>query len=83
MATSRVVRDALVRTPQALGIAIRVARTEQGLTQAELAQRSLTSRQTINALEAGHETRAISVLFDSLAALGLELVVRPRQRDTA
>lgn len=67
-----------MRTPQALGSAIRAARTKRGMTQAELAQRALTTRQSINALEAGNETRAVEVLFDTLAALGLELAVRPR-----
>jgi HTH-type transcriptional regulator/antitoxin HipB len=79
MVTSPQARAALVRNPAALGAAIRAARHRQELTQAELAERALTSRQTINALEGGHETRAIRVLFDSLAALGLELVLRPRR----
>ena len=53
-----------------------------GLTQAELAARSLANRQTIIGLESGHETRAIESLFDTLAALGLELTVRPRGERT-
>jgi HTH-type transcriptional regulator/antitoxin HipB len=57
---------------------IRSARKKAGLTQAELAERSLVNRQTIIGLESGHETRAIVSLFDALAALGLELAVRPR-----
>lgn len=71
-----------VRSPQALGRTIRSARKQAGLTQAELATRSLVNRQTIIGLESGHETRAIESLFDTLAALGLELAVRPRgERD--
>jgi hypothetical protein len=31
-------------------------------------------------LESGHETRAIEQLFDTLAALDLELAVRPRAK---
>jgi HTH-type transcriptional regulator/antitoxin HipB len=67
-----------VRSPEALGRSIRAARRKAGLTQAELAARSLTNRQTIIGLESGHETRAIESLFDTLAALGLELAVRTR-----
>jgi HTH-type transcriptional regulator / antitoxin HipB len=36
------------------------------------------NRYAITILESGHETRAIEILFDTLAALDLELVVRPR-----
>jgi HTH-type transcriptional regulator/antitoxin HipB len=71
-----------VRSPEALGRAIRSARRQAGLTQAELAARSLANRQTIIGLESGHETRAIESLFDTLAALGLELAVRPRGERT-
>jgi HTH-type transcriptional regulator / antitoxin HipB len=71
-------RTTRVRSPEALGRAIRAARTERELTQAQLAERAVTSRQTIVAIESGHETRAIETLFDTLAALGLELTVRPR-----
>lgn len=67
-----------VRSPQALGRAIRAARREAGMTQVELAARALAKRQTVIGLEAGHETRAVTAIFDALAALGLELVVRPR-----
>ena len=68
-----------IRTPEALGRAVRRARHVHGLTQAELAARTATTRQSIVGLEAGRETRAVQVLFDTLAALGLELAVRPRQ----
>jgi HTH-type transcriptional regulator/antitoxin HipB len=71
-----------VRSARALGRSIRTARKEAGLTQAELAARSLVNRQTIIGLKSGHETRAIESLFDTLAALNLELTVRPRnERD--
>jgi HTH-type transcriptional regulator/antitoxin HipB len=67
-----------VRSPQAYGRVVRTARRQAGLTQAELATRSLTNRQTIIGLESGHETRAIVTLFDTLAALNLEFAIRPR-----
>ena len=48
------------------------------MTQADLAERARANRYAMVALESGHETRAIEILFDTLAALGLELAVRPR-----
>ncbi|HEX8095488.1 transcriptional regulator [Jatrophihabitans sp.] len=72
-------RDTIrVRSPEALGRAVRAARTRAGLTQAELAERARANRYAIVVLESGHQTRAIEILFDTLAALDLELAVRPR-----
>ncbi|RUP30405.1 MAG: XRE family transcriptional regulator [Mycolicibacterium sp.] len=67
------------RSAAALGRALRAARQAQGMTQTELAERSRTNRFSIAQLEAGESTKAIEKLFDALAALDLELVVRPRQ----
>lgn len=49
------------------------------MTQIDLAERALATRQSIAALESGHQARTLEILFDALAALGLELTVRPRQ----
>ncbi len=57
---------------------MRAARVRSGLTQADLAERARANRYAIVVLESGHQTRAIEILFDTLAALELELVVRPR-----
>lgn len=78
MSTSAARDTTRVRSPEALGRAIRAARTRAGLTQAELAERARANRYAIVILESGHQTRAIEILFDTLAALDLELVVRPR-----
>ena len=67
-----------IRSPQALGRAIRSARMRAGWTQSELADRARMNRYALALLERGHETRAIEQLFDALAALDLELAVRPR-----
>jgi HTH-type transcriptional regulator / antitoxin HipB len=69
-----------VRSSEALGRAIRAARERAGLTQSQLAERARANRYAIAALEAGHQTRAIELLFDTMAALELELAVRPRAR---
>lgn len=78
MSTSMSERSTRVRSPEALGRAIRAARTQAGLTQSDLAERARANRYAITVLESGHETRAIELLFDTLAALDLELAVRPR-----
>ena len=78
MSTSAAPDATRVRSPEALGRAIRAARTRAGLTQAELAERARANRYAIVVLESGHQTRAIEILFDTLAALDLELAVRPR-----
>jgi HTH-type transcriptional regulator/antitoxin HipB len=67
-----------VRSAEALGRAVRAARERAGLTQTQLAERARANRYAIAALESGHETRAVEQLFDTLAALELELVIRPR-----
>ncbi|MFI5719792.1 helix-turn-helix domain-containing protein [Nocardia sp. NPDC051750] len=78
MPTSLDGRSTPIRSPEALGRAVRAARVEAGLTQAELAERTRANRYAIHTLEAGNETRAVELIFDALAALGLELAIRPR-----
>jgi HTH-type transcriptional regulator/antitoxin HipB len=72
-------QEMIARSPSALGRALRAARQAQGMTQSELAERSRTNRFSIAQLETGETTKAMEKLFDALAALELELVVRPRQ----
>lgn len=67
-----------VRSAEALGRTIRRRRQERAWTQSDLATRTLTDRYLLGQIEAGHETRAVTAIFDTLAALGLELVVRER-----
>lgn len=69
----------IARSASALGRALRAARQARGMTQSELAERSRTNRFSIAQLENGETTKAIEKVFDALAALELELVVRPRQ----
>jgi DNA-binding XRE family transcriptional regulator len=56
---------------RALGDNIRVARVRRSLTQAELAQKCLVSRQTIAALEQGAQGTSVGTLFSVLWSLGL------------
>ena len=77
MATSAS-HETTARSASALGRTLRAARVAHGLTQTELAERARTNRFSVAQLEAGESTKAIEKLFDMLAALDLELVVRPR-----
>jgi transcriptional regulator with XRE-family HTH domain len=62
------------------GAAIRRARTDAGLTQAELASRSGTSQATLSAYEHGHKVPSAATLGRILAAAGFRLVAEPASR---
>jgi HTH-type transcriptional regulator/antitoxin HipB len=66
------------RTPQQIGQALRAARREKGLSQTELASLSGQRQELISKIESGSPGTSISAIFALLAALGLELVLRPR-----
>ena len=70
--------DIVVRTPTAIGAALRRQRKKMRLSQSELGERINLRQATISALEAGIADAKLSTLTDVLAALGLELVVRSR-----
>ncbi|MGI5221715.1 helix-turn-helix domain-containing protein [Nocardia sp. CA-290969] len=82
MATSGSAGGPRVRSASALGRVVRAARQSQGMTQSELAQRARTNRYSLAQLEEGDTTKAIERLFDVLAALELELTIRPRRERT-
>jgi len=62
-----------IRTPVELGIEVRNARHEAGLTQAQLAQQASVSRTWIIRLERGEGGLEIERVFKVLRALGLGL----------
>jgi HTH-type transcriptional regulator/antitoxin HipB len=68
----------LMRSPRMAGALVRKARLAQGLTQKELAARMNVRQATILKLESGESATRMAVLFDALAALGLELVATTR-----
>lgn len=72
--------DLMARTPQQLGAAIRRIRRQQGLTQAELGKRMRARQATVSLIEAGHPGTTLRTLTDAIAALGIELVVRSRNK---
>jgi len=78
----RISTDSIARTPLQLGSFLRERRRQSGLTQEQLATRVGVRQRTISDLEATGIARTATLLA-VLAALDLELVVRPRTKSTA
>lgn len=72
----------IARTPEQLGAIIRRQRKLQQLTQTEVSAKTHLRQATISALENGEHGVQLKTLTDILAALSLELVVRPRSTDS-
>jgi HTH-type transcriptional regulator/antitoxin HipB len=72
--------DQLARTINQIGNAIRRRRRFLKVSQEQLCQRSALRQATISSLESGDSAARLSTLFDVLAALDLELVVRERTK---
>lgn len=66
-----------VRTASAIGAAIRSRRRELKLGQDHLARKIGATRQWLIAIEKGKDTAEIGMVLRALAALELELLVRP------
>ncbi|UNX54573.1 helix-turn-helix domain-containing protein [Georgenia sp. TF02-10] len=75
--------DIAFTTPAQIGAAIRGARTREGLTQNQLAERAGVSRRWLITLERGQGQRAeLGKVLDTLDALGLDLTVTPQRRNS-
>lgn len=72
----------IARDTKQLGAAIRRRRREQNLTQGGLGERMNARQATVSKLEKGEPATQLQVLMNALAALDLELVVRPRTTST-
>ena len=70
--------DTIARTPQQLGAGIRRYRRQKNLTQGDLGEKMHARQATVSKLEAGEPATQLRILMDALAALDLELVIRPR-----
>lgn len=70
-------QEDLARTPKQLGSVIQRQRRAKDLTQAQLGERAGLRQETISNIERGESGRLESLLA-VLAALDLELFVRPR-----
>lgn len=75
--------DALGRSPKQIGAVIRKARRAKQLNQTQLSKRAGVRQATISKIENGEGAARISTICAVLAALDLELVIRPRTRSAA
>lgn len=69
------------RTPRQLGATLRRYRKQDGSTQASLAERINKRQATVSSLESVGSGN-LETLFAVLSALDLELIVRPRTKNT-
>lgn len=72
--------DLIARTSQQLGAAVRRQRKLARLSQSDLGSMIGLRQATISNLEAGGDGTRVQTLLAALAALDLELVVRPRTK---
>jgi HTH-type transcriptional regulator/antitoxin HipB len=75
--------DTIARTPPQLGAAVRRYRRQKDLTQQGLGDKMHARQATVSKLEAGEPATQLRILMDALAALDLELVIRPRTKVSA
>lgn len=72
-----------IRTPKAFGSAVRRERTNQGLTQAELAKRAGVGRPWLSELESGKRTVELGRALLVLSALGMAVNFAPIPNSTS
>lgn len=72
-----------LRTPRDLAMRLREARLEQGLSQAELANRIGVSRRWVSQLENGKKTLEVGLVLRAITALGLACDVRPQASENS
>lgn len=75
--------DTIARTPKQVGAAIRRMRRSRDMTQEALGIQMHARQATVSKLEAGEPATQLRILMDALAALELELVIRPRSAASA
>ena len=72
--------EQIARTSRQIGAAIRRRRRQLGLRQGDLGAKTNLRQATISALENGEPGTQLRTLFNVIAALDLEMVVRERSR---
>jgi HTH-type transcriptional regulator / antitoxin HipB len=72
--------DQITRTSPQLGAALRRRRKQAGLSQEALADKVKLRQATISRLESGDTGTKLGTLLDVMAALDLEIVLRPRTK---
>jgi HTH-type transcriptional regulator/antitoxin HipB len=74
--------DQIARNPKQAGEAVRRRRRALGMTQMDIAEKTSLRPATISGVEAGKAGTELRTLFDILTALDMELVVRPRSKES-
>lgn len=67
-----------VKTPEELGALVRTRRTEQKLTQEDLAAVAMVTPRLVGEVERGKRTAQLEGVLRILAALGIDLFAKPR-----
>ncbi len=75
--------EQIARTSQQLGAAVRRRRKQLELSQGQLGAKINLRQATLSKLEAGEPGTQIKTLLDALAALDLEILIRPRTKGAA
>ncbi len=70
--------DYPIKTPQQLGPVLQGFRRERGLTQKDVGAKVGMTQKAVSKIELAPAQAGLSLIFKLLAALDLELVVRPR-----
>ena len=72
--------ERIARTPEQIGEAIRQRRSRLGWNQTKLAEKTGLRQSTVSEVERGKSGALLGTICDLLAALDLELVIRPRSK---
>jgi HTH-type transcriptional regulator / antitoxin HipB len=75
--------EQIARTEKQLGAILRRARKQAGQTQGALGEQMHLRQGTVSRLEAGEPAVQLHTLMETISALNLELVVRPRSQGGA
>lgn len=70
------------RTATQVGAIVRRARRRAGMSQAELGAKTGLRQATVSKLERGEPATQIITLLDALSALGLEIIIDERGRES-
>ena len=70
--------DYLIKTPQQLGAVLEGYRKVRGLTQKDIGSKVGMAQNVVSLLERTPQRAGLARVFKLLAALDLELIVRPR-----
>lgn len=74
--------NTLARTPHQIGNAIRRARKQLGIYQADLGKRAGLRQGTVSLIETGNPAARIDTVLALLAALDLEFQIVPRSKQS-